>query len=60
LALAQTQTKDILKKTVVIAVVGLSKNPGKDSHRVAAYMKQHGCRVIPVIPFADTVLGEKS
>ncbi|MGD0070613.1 MAG: CoA-binding protein [Candidatus Bathyarchaeia archaeon] len=43
-----------------MAVVGLSKEPGKDSHRVSAYLKQHGYRIIPVNPFADEVLGEKS
>jgi predicted CoA-binding protein len=47
-------------KYKVIAVVGLSKEPGKDSHRVSAYLKQHGYRIIPVNPFADEVLGEKS
>ena len=41
-------------------VVGLSKEPEKDSHRVSAYLKQHGYRIIPVNPFADEVLGEKS
>jgi predicted CoA-binding protein len=49
-----------LKKYKVIAVVGLSKEPGKDSHRVAAYLKQHGYRIIPVNPFVDEVSGEKS
>jgi predicted CoA-binding protein len=58
--LSQSQIKEILKKYKVIAVVGLSKEPGKDSHRVSAYLKQHGYRIIPVNPFADEVLGEKS
>jgi predicted CoA-binding protein len=57
--LSQSQIKEILKYKV-IAVVGLSKEPGKDSHRVSAYLKQHGYRIIPVNPFADEVLGEKS
>jgi hypothetical protein len=58
--LGQNQIKDILKKYKVIAVVGLSKEPEKDSHRVSAYLKQHGYQIIPVNPFADEVLGEKS
>jgi predicted CoA-binding protein len=58
--LSQNQISDILKKYKVIAVVGLSKEPGKDSHRVAAYLKQQGYRIIPVNPFVDEVLGEKS
>jgi predicted CoA-binding protein len=58
--LGQNQIKEILKKYKVIAVVGLSKEPEKDSHRVSAYLKQHGYLIIPVNPFADEVLGEKS
>ena len=58
--MSQNQIKEILEKYTVIAVVGLSKEPGKDSHRVSAYLKQHGYRIIPVNPFAEKVLGEKS
>ena len=58
--MSQDIIKEILEKYKVIAVVGLSKEPGKDSHRVAAYLKLHGYRIIPVNPFADEVLGEKS
>ena len=56
----QSQVREILAKYKVIAVVGLSKDPEKDSHRVGAYLKQNGYRIIPVNPFADEVLGEKS
>lgn len=58
--MSQDIIKEILEKYRVIAVVGLSKELGKDSHRVSAYLKQHGYRIIPVNPFADEVLGEKS
>ena len=58
--MSQNQIKEILTKYHVIAVVGLSKEPEKDSHRVSAYLKQHGYQIIPVNPFADEVLGEKS
>jgi predicted CoA-binding protein len=58
--LSQNEIREILKKYKTVAVVGLSREPGKDSHRVSAYLKQHGFRVIPVNPFADEVLGEKS
>jgi uncharacterized protein len=56
----QDQLREILTKYKTIAVVGLSKEPEKDSHRVSAYMKQHGYRIIPINPFADEVLDEKS
>jgi len=58
--LSQQAIKEILEKYRVIAVVGLSKEPGKDSHRVSTYLKKHGYRIIPVNPFAEEVLGEKS
>ena len=41
-----------------MAVVGLSKDPAKDSHRVARYLQSAGYRIVPVNPFVDTVLGE--
>ena len=52
--------KQLLTELRTIAVVGISTNPGKDSHMVAAYLKKHGYRIIPVNPAADEVLGEKS
>jgi hypothetical protein len=58
--LSQNQIKEIIKKYKVIAVVGLSKELGKDSHRVSAYLQMQGYRIIPVNPFVDEVLGEKS
>jgi predicted CoA-binding protein len=43
----------------VIAVVGLSADPGRPSYRVAAYLQQAGYRIIPVNPSQDEILGEK-
>jgi predicted CoA-binding protein len=37
-------------------VVGLSKDPAKDSHRVAMYLKERGYRIVPVNPTADMAL----
>jgi predicted CoA-binding protein len=54
------EIREILARYRTVAVVGLSRELGKDSHRVSAYLKQHGFRIIPVNPFADEVLGEKS
>ena len=58
--MSQNQIRDILQKAKTIAVVGLSKEPEKDSNKVSVYLQQHGYRIIPVNPFADEVLGEKS
>ena len=52
--------KQLLTDSHTIAVVGLSANPQKDSHKVAAYLKNHGYQIIPVNPAADEILGEKS
>jgi predicted CoA-binding protein len=58
--LSKEEIKTILRSSKVIAVVGLSKEIGKDSHRVSAYLQHHGYRIIPVNPFVDEVLDEKS
>ena len=49
-----------LTRSKVIAVVGLSPNPERDSYDVARYLKEQGYRIIPVNPTVDEVLGEKS
>ena len=49
-----------LRNSRTIAVVGLSDNPERDSHRVARYMQGQGYRIIPVNPMIEKALGEKS
>ncbi len=53
-------TKDLLDRAKVIAVVGLSDNPGKISYVVARYMQEHGYKIIPVNPTIKESLGEKA
>jgi hypothetical protein len=52
--------KRILDDCRTIAVVGLSSQPTRPSHGVAAYMQRAGYRVIPVNPNEREVLGEKA
>ncbi len=49
-----------LRNSRTIAVVGLSDNPQRDSHRVSQYLQSVGYRIIPVNPMIDEALGEKS
>ena len=58
--MSRNEIEEIFTKYKTIAVVGLSRENDKDSHRVSAYLKTHGFRIIPVNPFADEILGEKS
>lgn len=51
---------DVLRNTRTIAVVGLSDNPLRPSHGVAAYMQAQGYRIIPVNPQITEALGEKA
>jgi len=53
------EVKEIFDTVKTIAVLGLSPDATKDSHRVAAYLQAHGYKIIPVYPKGDTILGEK-
>ncbi|MEM4098351.1 MAG: CoA-binding protein [Candidatus Micrarchaeaceae archaeon] len=50
----------VLRTFKVVAVVGCSRYEGKPSHDVPAYLKDAGYTIVPVNPFADEILGEKS
>jgi predicted CoA-binding protein len=50
---------EILRKSKVIAVVGLSSKPHRPSYGVSRYMQSVGYRIIPVNPNEKEVLGEK-
>ena len=51
---------EMLRDSKTIAVVGLSDNPARDSHRVSSYLQSQGYRIIPVNPTIEEVLKEKS
>ena len=51
---------EMLRAARTIAVVGLSSKRMRPSYGVAAYMQQHGYRIIPVNPAETEVLGEKA
>ena len=53
-------TRTLLKDSRTIAVVGLSPDPSRDSHRISRYMQTQGYRIIPINPRASDILGEKT
>lgn len=57
--MTKDDVKEILTKYKTVAVVGASRDPSKDSNRVAKYLQSQGFRIIPVNPTADEILGEK-
>ena len=53
------EIKEIFDSIKTIAVLGLSPDETKASHRVAKYLKEQGFKVIPVYPKEETILGEQ-
>ena len=51
--------REILTTSKTVAVVGISADPGRDSHQVASYLKSKGYRIVPVRPDGEEILGEK-
>ena len=56
---SQLERCALLTRVKNIAVVGLSPNPSRPSHGVAAAMQGFGYHIIPVHPAAKEVLGAK-
>ena len=52
--------RKILEDCKIIAVVGLSSDPGRPSYGVASYMRRKGYQVIPVNPNEKEVFGDIS
>jgi predicted CoA-binding protein len=52
------ELRALLGDAHTIAVVGLSSKPDRPSYGVAAYLQDHGYRIVPVNPRETEVLGE--
>jgi len=59
-AMEDQKKSQVLKDCKTVAVVGLSDNPQRASHRIGDYLQKQGYRVVPVNPNLETVLGEKA
>ena len=53
------EIKEIFESVKTIAVLGLSPDETKASHRVAKYLQEAGYKIVPVYPKGDEILGEK-
>ncbi len=53
------EIEKIFNEVKTIAVVGLSPNETKDSHKVAKYLQSAGYKIIPIYPKEEKILGEK-
>lgn len=51
--------QDTLKKSKIIAIVGLSDKPDRPSYEVASYLQKQGFRIIPINPHIQEIFGEK-
>lgn len=54
------ELRALLGEAKTVAVVGLSSKPNRPSYEVAAYLQEHGYRILPVNPREEEVLGERS
>jgi len=55
----KAEMREIFESVKTIAVVGLSPDESKDSHRVAKYLQSVGYKIIPIYPKEESILGEK-
>ena len=53
------EIKEIFDTVKTIAILGLSPDETKASHRVAKYLQSVGFKIVPVYPKEDAILGEK-
>ncbi len=57
--MSNLDVEDILSRSRIITVVGISRDQQKDSYKVASYLKSSGYQIVPINPYADHILGEK-
>ena len=58
--LSDDEIREILTKMSVVAVVGMSRNKDKPSHRVPMFLLKRGYRIVPVNPSRSEIAGMRS
>ena len=53
------EIKEFFESVKTNAVLGLSPDETKASHRVAKYLQEVGYKIVPIYPKGETILGEK-
>ena len=53
------EMREIFNTVKTIAILGLSPDESKASHRVAKYLQNAGYKIVPVYPKEEVILGEK-
>jgi len=51
--------QNIFKTCKSIAIIGLSPDPTKDSHKVALFLQEQGYKIFPIYPKGEMILDEK-
>ncbi|WP_297680073.1 CoA-binding protein [Helicobacter sp.] len=55
-----SKMREILKESKVIAVLGLSPEESKPSHKVAKFLQTQGYEILPIYPKGGEILGVKA
>ena len=50
---------EIVRRTIRIAVVGISRDPAKAARRVPSYLATRGADILPVNPYAERIFGRE-
>jgi predicted CoA-binding protein len=56
----RVELEEFLRQIRTIAILGISSDPAKPSHHVAAGLQKFGYRIVPVNPTATEILGERA
>ena len=56
----RAELEEFLRQIRTIVILGISSDPTKPSHHVAAGLQKFGYRIVPVNPTAGEILGERA